>query len=102
MVIQFKRRSEDYQGNPVFSIAHLNGNESRLISLVYTPESEIDGHWLVRRTELECARILDPNHDVVIGITSHRDRIHDKSYWCARGYAEQCARDNNCEFREEN
>jgi len=101
MLIRFKRRDEDYQGHPVFSVTQLNGESSRLICLVYTPDLELDGHWLVRRTEDECARIMDTDHDRVLGVTSHKDRIHDKSYWCGRGYAEQYSRDNQCEFKEE-
>src|SRR4030042_5906704 len=53
---------------------------------IYTPEAQIDGHWLVRLHE-EIKTLADPNHDLVIGVTSHKERIPHKTYTCALNYA---------------
>jgi len=53
---------------------------------IYTPEEQIDGHWLVR-LHTDISKKIDPDHDCVIGVTSHKDRIIVKTYTCAREYA---------------
>ena len=105
MFVELKKRVETYEGIDIYSIGVVNGNEipdgSRLECLVYVPEIEIDGHWLVRRTNRECARYIEPEHDVVLGVTSHSDRRNHKVYEIAKKEALEIARYCECEVREE-
>lgn len=105
MHVCFSKRDEDFQGSHVYSVSVIYGNkiinENRLEGLVYSPEKVIDGYYLVIRTERECSRQIEEEHDVVIGVSSHPERRNEKVRECARTYAQEIAKYLDCKVEKE-
>lgn len=97
------KRGEDFQECPTYLIRVFNGGPEpeRLEGIVYSPKVEIDGHWMIRKTNRECARYKEDIHDVVIGVTSHYDNRAAKVLELAEKFAREVGAYCECEVKTE-
>lgn len=69
------------------------------LDIICTPDEYIDGHWLVWRGEREWTGYIVLKK--VIGVTSHQDRVEQKTYECAIKFAQDIAEWSNLPFVDE-
>ena len=88
----YLRKADDYKGNPSFEIVFSERRGPALKInrryLVYTLPVPIDGHWLVRVSRNS---LSSSESDEVIGVTSHQDRIPQKTLEYARTFSQALA-----------
>jgi len=90
------KEAKPYENNSTYRIRLTLGNTESFIARVYTPKTQIDGHWLTRIFEF--TQGLNPQRDEVLAVTSHQENIEEKTYKAAKQFAEQTAVSNKTDF----